>query len=400
MSDSSPPRSRRRAIARRLLLFAAFVTAGFVAVWQGFGLLGFGTEDHPQRNLATLAPLAVGGAVLGSRRSFFIRAAAVLFGLAFAAGAWWLVPCRDGGMSLNEAVYQRYRLTVHIDALSPEDIDSGIATKLNVDRLQSQYGTLGLPLRGRLQRWSYSAAEDSAARFRRIPLDDPAAARALEEQVRKLAVHFPEAGMRVGQAIDTWIARAVLYRQHELEKLPSGDWLAFDQTAPGRLALAEIGVASFALITREELAKAEEEWVNESVEALVEQQSMRNEGADQVRADVWRAIEKDILALKSLDTSDDRFKAARRRLFDLAYASTLAETGRLIKAGRHNAAWGVARRYAVEWNATAGVLGARDVKKLDALREKCAALVKPGVADPDPADEDNIAPPPRAKPAN
>ena len=159
--------------------------------------------------------------------------------------------------------------------------------------------------------------------------------------MRKLAIHFPQAGMVVGRAIDTWIARAVLHRKEELENLPSGDWLAFDQTAPGRLALCEIGVVGYAIVTREELARFEEEWVNDSVEALIEYHTTTSEGSDRVRSDVWRAIEKDILALKSLDEDESRFKAARRRLFDLAYASALVETGRLIKAGRYNAAFGV-----------------------------------------------------------
>ena len=317
-----------------------------------------------------------------------------MLGLAIAAGAWWLVPCRDGGMSLRDALYRRYQLSVHIYTLSPDEIDSGIATKLNLDRLESQYGTLGLSLRGGMHRWARSAAEDIAARFRRLPLDDAPAARALEEQARKLAMHFPEAGPFVGEAIDIWIARAVAHRMSELKNLPPGDWEAFDRTAAGRRAITEIGVTIYAMEARDALARAEEDWVNDSVEALIE----RADAADDTPpAGVWRDIEKDILALDSLDTDEGRFKAARRRLFDLAYVSVSAEANRHIKAERYNRAFGVARKHAVEWNATATVLGARDVKKLDALREKCAALVAPDSVDPD-GDVPEIAPPPRTKP--
>jgi len=241
---------------------------------------------------------------------------------------------------------------------------------------------------------AYSAAKENAAGFRRIPLDDAPAARALEEQARKLAIHFPEAGSFVGEAIDIWIARAVAHRTGELKNLMPGDWAAFDRTAPGRRALTEIGVVTYAMEARDVLARAEEDWVNDSVEALIE----RADADEGPPAGVWRDIEKNVLALDSLDADEGRFKSARRRLFDLAHASASADAARHIKAGRYNRAFGVARKHAVEWNATANVLGARDVKKLDSLREKCAALVTPDGVDPSPADETDIAPPPRTKP--
>jgi hypothetical protein len=381
----------------RLLALVAFVTVGFTAVCQGFGLAGFGTEDHPLRNFATLVPLVVGGAVLvRARRSVPVRVGAAVLGLGGAAVAWWVVPCRDDGLSLRDAVDRRDQLKARIAATPPDDIDAGIVLKLNTDSLQSQYGKLGASLRGDLGDWEYRAAEEIATRFRALSPDDAPAARALEERARKLAPHFPGAGMMMGQAIDVWTARAVYRRKNELENLPHADWAAFDKTAPGRLAVAEIGPAGYVRGTREALIRVEEEWVNESVEALIE----RNSEADGAtsRGEVWHAIEKDVLALQSLDTGDDRFSTARRRLFDLAHASARDETNRHIKSGRYDRAFGLARKHAVEWDATAAVLGPAEVRKLDALREKCEHLAKREEGPEKPDDAIEVAPAPRPKP--
>lgn len=394
MSDTSPPTPRRGRRALRVLLAVAFAVVGVAAVWQGFGLVGYGTDDHPLRNAAAFAPLFVAGLVLfRPRTNWGARVLACAAALGVACAVWWFVPSDADGMSLRDAVARRDQLRARLADPSPDEIESGIATKLQIDRLQFQYRDLARPLDRDLNRWGQAVAEASVARLRQIPLDDVPAARAFEERLRLFATHFPAAGRYVGAAVDEWIDRATALRRSELDVLPRGDWAAFDRTAPARRALAEIGPAMVAAETREVLANAENDWVSESVEALVE----RN-GEIGTRAEVWRAIEADVLALQSLDAEDDRFKAARGRLFDLAHAAASSVTDRLIQAGRTNAALGVARKHAVEWNATATVLGVRDVRRLDALRERCAALVKPGVADPDPADEPDIAPPPRAKP--
>jgi hypothetical protein len=350
------------------------------------------------RNAATLVPLIVGGVVLvRSRGTLPVRVGAALTGLGVAAGAWWVVPCRDDGLSLRGAVARRDQLKERIASTPPDDIDSGIATKLATDTLQHQYGKLGASLRGDLSNWSLRAAEEIATRLRRVAFDDVPAARALEEQARKLAVHFPEAGMMIGGAIDTWIARAMYHRKTELENLPHGDWAAFDRTAPGRLALTEIGPVGYAIGTRDALIRVEEEWVNESVEALIERDSGADGAGGAPRGDPWRAIEKDVLALRALDTGEDRFMTPRRRLFDLAHAAARDETNRHIKAGRYDLAYGRARKHAVEWNETAIILGPAEVRKLDALREKCEHLAKldDGTAKPEAIE---VAPDPRPKP--
>ncbi len=397
MSESAPPRGCLP-LLWRVPLAAGFGVAAVAAVWQGFGLAGFGTDDHPLRNAAAFAPTFAAGLVLfRPRTGWAARALAVGAAVGLACAVWWFVPSDGDGLSLRDAVARRDQLRARLAELPPDDIESGVAVKLQIDRLQYRYRELGRPLDRDLSRWGSAAAAASAARFQQIPLDDVPAAGAFEEQLRKLAKHFPGAGMSVGPAVETWVALATLRRAGELENLPPGDWDAFDRTAPGRRALAEVGPAGFAMVARNALAKAEEEWVTDSVESLIERHAATG-AAGGMSGRAYHVIEQDILALQALDAGDDRFKAARRRLFDLAHVSATDEAGRLVKAGRNNAALGVARRHAVEWDATAAVLGARDVKRLDALREKCAALVVPGVDDPDPADEPEVAPPPRVKP--
>jgi hypothetical protein len=60
--------------------------------------------------------------------------------------------------------------------------------------------------------------------------------------------------------------------------------------------------------------------------------------------------------------------------------------------------FGLARKHAVEWDATARVLGPDVVAKLDAMRTACAmfaALAEKAAPSPDAIE---VAPPPRTKP--
>src|SRR5215207_9381449 len=111
MSAPQPPAPRSALAGPRALLFAAaFAAAGWVAVWQGFGLAGYGTDVHTQRVAMACLPLLVCGWVLfrpGVPRP--VRALAALVGLGAAVAAWWYTPDWQykSRMSLREAVEVR-----------------------------------------------------------------------------------------------------------------------------------------------------------------------------------------------------------------------------------------------------------------------------------------------------
>src|SRR5205085_491775 len=122
-----------------------------------------------------------------------------------------------------------------------------------------------------------------------------------------------------------------------------------------------------------------------------------NEPGEPPRAD-WRAQDNAVLALKSLDTGAGRFNRTRRILFDFAHEDARADAAAHLDAGRYDRAFGVTRKHAVEWSATATVLGPTELKKLDEFRERYAffaALAASATPSPEALE---VAPPPRLKP--
>jgi hypothetical protein len=178
----------------------------------------------------------------------------------------------------------------------------------------------------------------------------------------------------------------------ELTAAP-GDWAAFDRTAPGRKVLAEAFPAS-----RDSLGDAENEWVYTAVLGQRASPAPAVPGGALPGRTDWRAIEKTVLALPALDTSESRFKKARDPLFTSAHDDAKSAIAAHLEAGRYDLAFGAARKHAVEWSATATVLGTSEVQKLDKLREHCESFAKLYDVSAKPADPAELAPPPRAKP--
>ncbi len=190
-------------------------------------------------------------------------------------------------------------------------------------------------------------------------------------------------------------ARETKVRVDELNALKLGDWDAFDRTAPDRKALADKDAPS-----RAALIEAEEKWAATTLAFLWFQDSKNRRnllaGERPARTN-WRLVEQQLLALNAIDRTDGRFKRTRQNLLDSAHGEVVEDVAAHHAAKHFHRAHGIARKHAVEWNATATLLGPDEVAKLDALRKKCAALAKPDVPDPDPADEPDVAPPPRPK---
>lgn len=195
------------------------------------------------------------------------------------------------------------------------------------------------------------------------------------------------------------LARETKARIDELNAIEPGDWAGFDRTAPGRKVLASGDTAS-----RDALVAAEEKWVDDravslrgmqaQLQTLIGLQSLPRESPARVN---WYAEVQSVMALQSLDRTDGRFKFARATLFAGAQAAVESEVAAYHATKHFHRAHGIARKHAVDWNATATLLGPNEVAKLDALRKTCAALANPDVPDPDPDGDPDIAPPPRPK---
>jgi hypothetical protein len=249
-------------------------------------------------------------------------------------------------------------------------------------------------LRFHHERWVEQAREAVIKRYEELPPDDITTAQTLRSHAAVMGdLEFlletkNRAKYRLAEAFSGWLARAEQAKRDELIQQPQGDWPAFDRTAAGRKVLAKAFPDSLPA-----LVNAEEAWVDESVESLIEIKLAENHARVPPRAETWRSIEENVRTLESLETSDNRFQSARKRLFDLAHVATQREITAHIQAQRYYLIFGVARKHAVDWDATARVLGADAVAKLDTLRATCAiidALI--------PEEPPDVAPAPREKP--
>lgn len=199
----------------------------------------------------------------------------------------------------------------------------------------------------------------------------------------------PPAAVDVPKPVDRdALARETKARIDELNTL-RGSWAGFDRTAPARRALAESDTEA-----RAALIAAEEKWVSQLFDGRV---LACEPGIPPPPGELYRDREKMLLALPAVDMSEGRFKEARRELFNAAHREVASFVEDYQKTKHFHRAHGIARKHAVDWNATATLLGPDEVAKLDALRKRCAALANPDVPDPDPDGDPDIAPPPRPK---
>jgi hypothetical protein len=389
----APPRGRLN--PPRLLGAITFAALGFVAVWQGFGLAGFGTDVHLLRVLAAVVPLFACGLVLVWPKMWLpVRAAVVLVGLGAAGWGWWEVRSSNlkSAMPLREAVEARDRYRELLASATVEDVERYEGLR-GIDLLAGQYPSLAAGLAADYGAWKDWMAGEIRARYERVPTDDPKAVLALRAAAKSLGTAHAPARESLDAADREWVDRARRARADELAKLPPGDWPAFDRTAPGRQALAEAFPEA-----RDPLVRAEAEWVDSAAELLVSDNLTPKPGESPARPAFWLQAHADILSLQSLDSADGRFAKTRLRLFTVAHAAAQRSITARLDAGDYAGAFGIARKHAVDWNATAAVLGAAEVAKLDALRKTCeglAAFAAKAAPPPEPID---LAPPPRPRP--
>jgi hypothetical protein len=379
----------------RLLGAAAFAALGFAAVWQGFGLAGFGTDAHALRVTAVGAVLFVCGLVLlwpGVKRP--VRVVAAVLGLCVAGAWWWAVP-HVNGYSLEGAAAERDHLKQQFATPLLDDSSRGKPAKERLESLEQQYPSLATGARNNFTIWVEVALNSIDKQYGDLSPTDVKGAVALRDRAAPVGELDPGAARRIEGWARAWVDHATKEETTELNTFPQADWPAFDRTAPRRKALADAFPEALPA-----LVASEEQWVDLSVEFLIVKARIKQKPDDtfEPTRKTWTDFEKEVLALHSVDTKDGRFKAARQRLFDLAHVATQREVTALLEAGQYDRMFGLARKHAVEWDATARVLGPDAVAKLDAMRTACAmfaALAEKAAPSPDAIE---VAPPPRTKP--
>ncbi|MBA4064185.1 MAG: hypothetical protein C0501_10815 [Isosphaera sp.] len=378
----------------RLLAAAAVAAAAGV-----FGLsylaagLGYGRDIHAARAGAAGAALFAGFAVaLWPRVRLPVRGVALLAGLGGAGAAWWWVPAGSGGPSLAAAVADRDDVERQ---LAEADVPELTALNARAEVLRKHFPDLALGLHGGVLRRADRAAAAVGWEFRNAAPGDLAAYRAAEARAALLTRVYRSPRPELDAAARDWVGRSVEARVADLRDPAVERLTELERSADARHALA----AAFP-DTRARLAAAEDEHVLRRVEFYV---SLPWAGRD---ADLKEATPKErrewcgrhrdlILELRSLDATPERFRAARGVLFRAAHEAAREECRTHLAAGRYAAAFGVARAHAVEWFATAEILGPEEQRDLAGLRDGyryLAALDQKAGAAPDPA------PPPRTRP--
>lgn len=386
--------SASRRLYAPLAAAAAVMFAGLLTIWQAFRWVGWGGDFHLTRALVAAISLAIAGWLAGGwQRTGTLRVVVVLLGLAGAVLAWWYVPSSTdpGALSLHQAVQAvaQYREQLNRPTVDEFDRTNGL---LEIRNLQAQYPQLAADLLAAHHQWLAGVASELKTHYERTPPDDLPTLLRWDTLALWLSGIHPEAKDELAAASRAWLQRAIQHHGNNLLQAPAGDWSAFERSAIERYNL----VQAFPEI-RGELLKAEADWVARSVQRELDRAAQARLTGDAPRSYFWRELERELLELPTLDTTAQRFLDSRRQLFEQAHATAQAEAIALLQAGHYAKAHGVARKHAVDWNATATLLGPPELKKLDELRNLCFYfdLMYETKQPPAPVE---IAPSPRPRP--
>jgi hypothetical protein len=404
----SPPRGSFT--PARMLGVIAFAAVGFVAVWQGFGAAGFGTDVHAKRVVVAVLPLLALGLTLVRRKELSaVRAVAVLLGVGGAGALWWYVPSSDykSAISLRDAADDRAKVREYLANPLLDNPKNGPPARAILDSLNKQYPSLVERQTAEYDRWVEEAGVSLAEQFRKTPYGDIKGGIALYTRAKALAELKHPAATQAEHAAAQWAITTLQVTTRQLEKVLPGDWAEFNDTAPGRKSLAEAFPH-----TRNALLLAEAGWVDSSAEFIVSNNLTPKPGAKPQPSGFWLDTHKDVMALQSLDTSDGRFVQARQRLFKVAHEAAQREVNAHMDANRYGIASAIATRHALDWNSTAVLLGKTETEAIDSLRDVAKFFyglserfkvaepidIAPPPRIPGGAEPIEIAPPPRTKP--
>jgi hypothetical protein len=261
-----------------------------------------------------------------------------------------------------QAVAQ-YREQLNRPTVDEFDRTNGL---LEIRNLQAQYPQLAGDLLTAHRQWLAGVASELKTHHERTPPDDVATLLRWNTLALWLSGIHPEAKEELAAASRAWLQRAIQHHCDNLLQVPAGDWSAFERSAIERHNL----VQAFPEI-RDELMKAEADWVARSVQRELDRAALARLTGDAPRSYFWRELERQLLELPTLDTTAQRLLDSRRQLFEQAHATAQAEAIALLQAGNYAKAHGMARKHAVDWNAKATLLGPHQLKKLDELRNLC-----------------------------
>jgi hypothetical protein len=296
---------------------------------------GYGSDMHTLRIAATLGVLFVAALVLvWPDRRLTTRVAAVCAALVGGPVAWLWVPSGFSGLSLTNAWFERNRIeaTLALVRLNPDEVE-------------------------------------------RLPR--------LRERVESLTAEYPSLCVDLHRRLDEETEQVVTARVGELRELSANDTAGFARTAPARRALSHAIPDA-----RPRLVAAEEEWAARWAGFTVVGYTHSDISPRHVR-EGCRECEQQLREMPALDDAPTRLLEARRVFYRAAHESAVKEIRALHEGGRFERAFGVALAHGFEWGKVPGLLGPDDQNDLDALRERCRALLQP---DGDP----EAIPPPRA----
>jgi hypothetical protein len=353
--------------SRRTTLFVLVVAAVFAVVGQYglqwlFSLLGYGWDLPKGRAIPAFVLFFAAGIVAFQRRRTLIsRALALLIATTLAVPAWWLTP--QNHVSLREAA--RLRDELKAESSSPPTWENASRAEI----LKTKHNELRQASRSMAQqidlgRWANGVAEAIDEQFRKTAIEDIDGAVQTHNAAITLARAYSGPWIITISEWSNWIDKAMAAKKLELKKLARGDWAAFEHTASGRHALVHASSRSL-----EPLIMAEEKWVFETIVAVLTE--FQDEMNPKLKREVCQDLERQLLSLQSLDTSSARFRNARGLLFRTAVNTADSEIKIQLEAKRFEHAYGIARKLAVDWFATAGILGPDQQKRLTELRENC-----------------------------
>jgi len=394
------------AISRFFFRLLFSVTICFLGIYGLQSAFNSGTLDG--ESLPALVLLFTAGMLATRRkRSILFRVLAIVIAAAVSAVGWWITPIGlTHGLSLREAT--RYRDEIKAELSAPATFENAYLARdwgIRRKKLDRSYWRLCKELDEELLRWAKQFAHSARIKFKSIPADDIAAAIRIRQTCFEVANSLGTSSFFTDTIESEWLEGAIALQARKLEALPRRDWEGFNRTSSERMALAEAFY-----FAEKQLERAEETWVFESISD--ELQIILIHTDPKMIRERCREAQQQLLTLKCIAPHDYRFPESRRLLFQLALSAVQKETEHHIKAGRVDIAYGIARKFAVDWFATAEMIGEGQTKRLEELRDKCRDRADvagktddspeitplPRVRDTAPTTIPELAPPPRLKP--
>jgi hypothetical protein len=377
----------------RRFVILPFIGAAILAAGVVFGVseltkeLGYGSDVHVPRVIALAVLVFVGLLVaFWPRVRPVTRGIALVLGLAAGVAAWVFLPCRLDGLSLYAAATQRESFKHQLDQLPRDQFDEARHLKSDMESLKQDYPSLAIGLDAALRRWAHAARKATLEQLESTSPDDIPKARLVQARSVALASVLPDVTVNTDMII--FLNRALDARVAELQAVTATDMANFDRTAPRRRELVDAFPE-----TRIQLLAAEDGWATKMAKSAAVAYTEAKMSPREIRTRC-NNTKLELLALRALDDSPDRFLAARRTLFEAAQEAARADVNRHIRDGRPDIAYTVATTHSNEWFGTAKLLGEDELNNLMELLESCRGLAKLAAA---AGDLPEAAPAPRTR---